>query len=102
MPAIGEAVGNGTVSPCGALNFKLKMKVDTSRGIGGKAVGLLSMVNGTAGKTASRGSGHRPARSQSPEPHPIPSSQPDVSGLMKNNSQQFTNTLTGLLGGKKK
>jgi hypothetical protein len=30
MPAIGEAVGNGTVSPAGALNFKLSMKVDTS------------------------------------------------------------------------
>ena len=46
MPSIGDGIGNGTVSPNDALNFKLSMKVDTSRGVGGKAVGLLTMMNG--------------------------------------------------------
>ncbi len=45
-------VVNWNSLPSGALNFQLKMKVDTSRGVDGKAVGLLREVNGTAGKTA--------------------------------------------------
>jgi AsmA protein len=101
MPAIGDAVGDGTVSPSGALNFKLKMKVDTSRGVGGKAVGLLSMVNGTAGKTAGQAAATGlPVTITGTSSNPIIT--PDVSGMMKANGKQLTNSLTGLFGIKKK
>jgi len=100
LPAIGDAVGNGTVSPSGALNFKLSMKVDTSRGVGGKAVGMLSMMNGTAGKTASQAAATGlPVTITSTSSNPIIT--PDVNGMMKSNTQQLTNKLTGLFGGKK-
>jgi AsmA protein len=101
MPSIGDAVGGGTVSPTGALNFKLKMKVDTSRGIGGKAVGLLSMVNGTAGKTASEAaSTGLPVTITGTSSKPIIT--PDVGGMMKSHGQHLTNKLASLFGGKKK
>jgi AsmA protein len=101
MPSIGDAVGNGTVSPSGALNFKLSMKVDTSRGVGGKAVGLLTMMNGTAGKTASEAAATGlPVTITGTSSKPIIT--PDVNGLMKSNSQQITNKLAGLFGVKKK
>jgi AsmA protein len=101
MPAIGDAVGDGTVSPSGALNFKLKMKVDTSRGVGGKAVGLLSMVNGTAGKTAGEAAATGlPVTITGTSSNPIIT--PDVSGMMKANGKQLTNSITGLFGIKKK
>jgi AsmA protein len=101
MPAIGDAVGDGTVSSSGALNFKLKMKVDTSRGVGGKAVGLLSMVNGTAGKTAGQAAATGlPVTIAGTSANPIIT--PDVSGMMKANGKQLTNSITGLFGIKKK
>jgi AsmA protein len=101
MPSIGDAVGNGTVSPSGALNFKLSMKVDTSRGVGGKAVGLLTVMNGTAGKSASEAAATGlPVTITGTSSKPIIT--PDVSGMMKSNTQQFTNKLTGLFGVKKK
>jgi AsmA protein len=111
MPAIGEAVGNGTVSPAGALNFKLSMKVDTSRGIGGKAVGLLTMINGSAGKTASQAAANGvPVTVTGTSSNPIIT--PDVNGMLKNNAssilstqknngQQLVNSLGGLFGKKK-
>jgi AsmA protein len=112
LPALGEASGDGTVSPAGALNFKLTMKLNTSRGIGGQAVGLLSMVNGAAGKTASQAAANGiPVTITGTSAHPIVT--PDVNGLLKNNAgsllgtqnnngQQLVNSLSGLFGGKKK
>ena len=112
LPAIGEATGNGTVSPSGALNFKLSMKLSTSRGIGGKAVGLLSLVNGAAGKTAAQAAAAGvPVTITGTSSHPIIT--PDVGGMLKNNvtsvlgsqknnGQQLVNSLGGLFGGKKK
>ena len=111
LPALGEASGNGTVSPAGALNFKLSMKLNTSRGIGGQAVGLLSMVNGAAGKTASQTAANGiPVTITGTSAHPIIT--PDVNGLLKNNAssilgaqkgngQQLVNSLSGLFGKKK-
>ena len=100
MPSIGDAVGDGTVSPAGALNFKLKMKVDTSRGVGGKAVGLLTKMNGTAGKTASEAAATGlPVTITGTSSKPIIT--PDVSGMMKANGKQLTHSITGLFGKKK-
>jgi len=115
LPALGEASGNGIVSAAGALNFKLMMKLNTSRGIGGQAMGLLSMVNGAAGKTASQAAANGiPVSITGTSSHPIIT--PDVNGLLKNNAasllgtqkgtqnngQQLVNSLSGLFGGKKK
>jgi AsmA protein len=112
LPALGEASGNGTVSPAGALNFKLSMKLNTTSGIGGQAVGLLSMINGTAGKTASQTAANGiPVTITGTSAHPIIT--PDVNGLLRNNAtsilgtqknggQQLVNSLSGLFGGKKK
>jgi hypothetical protein len=69
MPSIGDGIGNGTVSPNDALNFKLSMKVDTSRGVGGKAVGLLTTMNGPpAGPRLRR----QPRAFPLPSPGPLP------------------------------
>jgi AsmA protein len=112
MPAIGDAVGNGTVSSAGALNFRLSLKLDTSRGIGGQAVGLLSMINGTTGKTAAQAAATGvPVTITGTSSNPVIT--PDVNALLKNNAasflgtqknggQQLVNSLGGLLGGKKK
>jgi AsmA protein len=101
LPAIGDAVGDGTVSSAGALNFKLKMKVDTSRGVGGKAVGLLTKMNGTAGKTAAEGAATGlPVTITGTSSKPIIT--PDVSGMMKSNGKELTKRITSLFGGKKK
>jgi AsmA protein len=111
LPAIGEAVGSGTVSPTSALNFQLRMKIDTSRGIGGKAVGLLSMINGTTGKTAAQAASTGvPVSITGTSSKPIIT--PDVKGLLKNNAsallskpknsgQQVIKSLGGLFGGSK-
>jgi AsmA protein len=101
MPALGVAVGSGTVSPAGALNFKLGVKVDTSRGIGGKAIGVLTAINGSGGKTAAQAAANGvPVTITGTSSNPIIT--PDVGGLMKNNGQQLVNSLGGLFGGKKK
>jgi AsmA protein len=74
LPAMGEALGSGTVSPAGALNFKLGMKIDTSRGVGGKAVGLLTVPerddrkNGGAGRSYRR-AGHDYGDIREPNDH---------------------------------
>jgi hypothetical protein len=87
------------------------MKVDTSRGIVGKAVGLLSLVNGAAGKTASQAAANGvPVTVTGTSSNPIIT--PDVGGLLKNNAtsilgaqkgngQQLVNSLGGLFGKKK-
>jgi AsmA protein len=112
LPSLGEMVGNGTVSPAGALNFHLSMKVDTSRGIGGKAVGLLTMLSGTAGQTATQAAATGvPVTITGTSSNPIIT--PDVNGLVKsnasaipgnqkNNTEQLVNKLSGLFGGPKK
>lgn len=52
MPAVGEATGSGTVSPAGALAYRLVVKVTTAHGLGKAGVGLLTKLNGMAGSTA--------------------------------------------------
>ncbi|HUZ04796.1 MAG TPA: AsmA family protein [Acidobacteriaceae bacterium] len=52
MPAVGEATGSGTVSPAGALNYRLIVKVTTAQGIGKAGVGLLTKLNSLAGSAA--------------------------------------------------
>ena len=107
MPSLGEATGQGTVAPSGALNFHLVMKIDTSRGVGASAAGMLTSISaagGAAGKQVAAegipvtitGTGSAPVIT------------PDVSGLMKNSAigagKSVTNSfgLGSLLGGKKK
>jgi AsmA protein len=111
LPALGEAVGAGTVSPAGALNFLLSMKMDTTRGISGKAVGLLTKLNGTSGKTAAQAAATGvPVAITGTSSKPI--IVPDIHGMMKSNAasilgkqkdngQQLINKLGGLFSKKK-
>jgi len=104
MPSLGECTGQGTVAPSGAIDFHLVMKVDTSRGIGAKATGMLtslSAAGGAAGKQAAAvgvavhitGTGSNPIIT------------PDVNGLLKSSAagagKSVTNALGGLFGKKK-
>ena len=88
LPALGDAVGNGTVSPAGALNFKLSMKMDTTHDIGGKAVGLLTSLNGTSGKTAAQAAKTGvPVTITGTSANPIIT--PDVKAMLKNNASSI-------------
>ena len=104
MPSLGECTGQGTVAPSGAINFHLLMKIDTSRGVGAKATGLLtslSAAGGAAGKqvastgvaVAITGTGSNPIIT------------PDINGLLKSSAagagKSVTNALGGLFGKKK-
>jgi AsmA protein len=112
MPALGEATGQGTVSPSSALNFHLKMKVNTSNGIGGAAVGLLSAFGGVSGATARQAAANGiPVTITGTSANPIIT--PDVNGLLRNNAtsilgnqkdtgQQVMRSLGGLFGKTKK
>jgi AsmA protein len=111
MPALGEASGQGTVSPAGALNFHIKMKVNTSNGIGGTAVGLLSAFGGVSGGVARQAAANGiPVTITGTSSNPIIT--PDVNGLLRNNAtsilgnrkdagQQVMRSLGGLFGKKK-
>ncbi|HZY73532.1 MAG TPA: AsmA family protein [Edaphobacter sp.] len=115
MPALGEATGQGTVSPAGALNFRLMMKVNTSKGVGGAAVGLLSTLNQAVGTTARQTAANGvPVTITGTSSNPVIT--PDVNGLLRENAtsilgiqkgnqkkdagQQVMRTLGGLFGKK--
>lgn len=115
LPAIGEATGSGTVSPSKALNFRLNLKMNASSGIGGQAIGLLSMINGATGKTASQAATNGiPVTITGTASAPIIT--PDVKGLLTNNAGSILGNqknsgqqvlkglggLGGLFGGSKK
>ncbi|HEV2711291.1 MAG TPA: AsmA family protein [Edaphobacter sp.] len=111
MPALGEATGQGTVSPASVLNFHLKMKVNTTKGIGGTAVGLLSAFGGVSGGVARQAAANGiPVTITGTSSHPIIT--PDLNGLLRNNAttilgnrkdagQQVMRSLGGLFGKKK-
>jgi AsmA protein len=112
MPALGEATGQGTVSPAGALNFRLVMKVNTSSGVGGVAVGLLSALSGAGASTARQAAANGvPVTITGTSSNPVIT--PDMKGLVRNNAtsilgnqknggQQVIQTLGGLFGKKTK
>lgn len=115
MPALGEATGQGTVSPAGALNFRLMMKVNTSKGVGGVAVGLLSALSQATGATARQAAANGvPVTITGTSSNPVIT--PDVAGMLRKNAtsilggqngkqkndagQQVMRTLGGLFGKK--
>jgi len=112
LPAIGEATGSGTVSAAKALNFRLSLKLDTNSGIGGKAVGILSMVSGIGGKVASQAAANGvPVIITGTAANPVIT--PNMRGLVSGNAssvlgnqkgsgQKVLNSLGGLFGGAKK
>jgi AsmA protein len=88
MPSLGEATGTGSVMANDTINFRLTMKVDTSRGVGGAAVGLLAMMNGTAGKTAAEAAKNGlPVTITGTTSDPIIT--PDVNQMMHNNATEI-------------
>ena len=50
VPAIGTATGNGSVSPAGALNFKMNAKLSASSGVGKLATQASKQVGGIFGQ----------------------------------------------------
>lgn len=88
MPAVGQATGSGTVSPAGALNFRLVVKVATASGLGKVGVGLLTKLNGMVGSTAERAAANGvPMLVTGTASDPVITA--DVSGLMKRNAAVF-------------
>jgi len=49
IPEMGEATGNGTISPANELDFKLMVKVTSAKGISKVGVGVLTTFNGSGG-----------------------------------------------------
>ncbi|MEO6817774.1 MAG: AsmA family protein [Edaphobacter sp.] len=88
IPAVGEATGQGTVSPAGALNFRLTMKLNTTQGVGGIAVGLLSAIGGASGATARQAAANGvPVTITGTSSDPIIT--PDVNGMLRNNAKSI-------------
>ena len=85
MPALGEASGSGTVSPSGALSFRMTAKVTTAQGLGKAGVGILTKLNGTAGGAAkSAAATGVPVIVTGTASNPVITA--DVSGVMKANA----------------
>ena len=98
MPSLGEATGQGTVAPSGAIDFHLLMKIDTSRGVGAKATGMLtslSAAGGAAGKQAAAAG----VRVTITGTGSAPIITPDVSGLFKSSAEGAGKSVTNALGG---
>ncbi len=51
MPAIGQATGSGTVSPAGALDYQLVVRLTVLHGIGQAGANLLTKLNSMAGSS---------------------------------------------------
>jgi AsmA protein len=100
IPAVGEATGSGTISPNGALSFRLIVKVTTASGLGKVGVGLLTKLNGMAGSTAKSGAGKGvPMRVTGTANDPVITA--DVNGLMRRNASALGDKLKNLFGKKK-
>jgi AsmA protein len=100
MPAVGEATGSGTISPNGALSFRLIVKVTTASGLGKVGVGLLTKLNGMAGSAAKNGAVKGvPMRVTGTANYPVITA--DVNGLMRKNASTLGGKLKRLFGGKK-
>jgi AsmA protein len=50
VPALGTAIGSGSVSAAGALNFQLTAKLNANTKLGGLVSGVSTALGGTAGK----------------------------------------------------
>ena len=111
VPALGQATGSGTVAASGALNFNLNLKVSTTSGVGGTAVGILSAISGAGGAATSQIAANGiPVAVTGTTANPIIT--PNVNSMIKNNAasllgkgtgnQQLSDALGSLFGGKKK
>jgi AsmA protein len=90
VPSIGEITGAGTISPTHALDFKMRVALNSSHGLVA-ALGTKSSVPFTVQGTSEN-----------------PSFKPDVKGLASDEIKQITGGknsvggfINGLLGGKK-
>ena len=88
VPALGSVTGDGTISPAGALDYKMKANVS------GGAVGGLTQLAGMGGK----GGGAIPffIQGTTSDPHFVP----DVKGMVGGQLGGLGGALGGLTGGK--
>jgi AsmA protein len=87
IPEMGEATGNGTISPADELDFKLMVKVTSAKGISKVGVGVLTTFNGSGGLVPVHVSGTSED----------PNITADVGGIVGKKTKSFTS-----LFGKKK
>jgi AsmA protein len=87
IPEMGEATGNGTISPANELDFKLMVKVTSAKGISKVGVGVLTTFNGSGGLVPVHVSGTSED----------PNITADVGGIVGKKTKSFTS-----LFGKKK
>ena len=87
IPDMGEATGNGTISPANELDFKLMVKVTSAKGISKVGVGVLTTFNGSGGLVPVHVSGTSED----------PNITADVGGIVGKKTKSFTS-----LFGKKK
>jgi AsmA protein len=98
---MGESTGNGTVSPTGALSFRLIARVTKARGMGKVGVGLLTRMNQFGSANSTKGSAKGvPMLVTGTANNPVITA--DVRGLVHRNASTLFGKAKSLFGKKNK
>jgi AsmA protein len=95
LPALGESTGSGTVSPSGALNFRLISKVTSAKGLNKVGVNILTKLNSTSAAAKPSTAKGIPINITGTPENPVITA--DVNGLVKGNAATLRNKGTGIL-----
>jgi AsmA protein len=101
VAAMGESTGSGTVSPTGALSFRLIAHVTSARGMGKVGVGLLTKMNRLGNADSAQDSAQGvPMLVAGTADNPVITA--DVTGLMHRNASTLLGKARQLFGKKSK
>ena len=95
LPALGESTGSGTVSPSGALNFRLISKVTSAKGLNKVGVNILTKLHSTSAAAKPSTAKGIPISITGTAENPVITA--DVNGLVKGNAATLRNKGTGIL-----
>jgi AsmA protein len=95
LPALGESTGSGTVSPSGALNFRLISKVTSAKGLNKVGVNILTKLNSTSAAAKPSTAKGLLINITGTAENPVITA--DVNGLVKGNAATLRNKGTGIL-----
>jgi AsmA protein len=95
LPAIGESTGSGTVSPSGALNFRLISKVTSAKGFNKVGVNILTKLNSTSAAAKPSTATGIPINITGTAENPVITA--DVNGLVKGNAATLRSKGTDIL-----
>jgi len=84
LPALGESTGSGTVSPSGALNFRLISKVTNAKGLNKVGINILTKLNSTSAAAKPSTAIGIPINITGTAENPVITA--DVNGLVKGNA----------------